>query len=76
MKGMNRELQNRRDFLRTAARLVLLTGVGALAVKLFRRESVTACINNSVCGNCRVFSECGLPAARAVRRNGTGAGHG
>ena len=70
------EWQNRREFLRTAARLVLLAGVGALGVKLFRRESVTECINNSVCGNCRVFAECGLPPAQVVRQNGKGVGHG
>ena len=59
--------QDRREFLRVAARWAMLAGIGALGVKLFRREGVTECINNSICGSCRLLKDCALPAAQAQK---------
>jgi len=75
---MNDTLQNRREFLRNAARLALLGGVGALGYRLFHRASLDACLNNEICLNCRRVSDCEWPAAQRNRqqREGTGGTHG
>ena len=65
--------QNRREFLRTAARGALLLGVGALGGALwYRRRELPVCVNDSQCHGCGQFNGCGLPAAQATRQREKG----
>lgn len=50
-----------------------LLGLGGAALVARRGER---CINNSVCRDCRVLADCGLPRALSVKRATKGTGHG
>jgi len=68
----------RREFLKSAARLALLAGLGVLGLRLLRggvgaasgrlRRAQQACLNQGVCRGCTAYSGCGLPAALSARR--------
>ena len=68
----------RREFLKSAARLALLAGLGALGLRLLRGGGAAAggrlpragqtCVNQGVCRGCTAWSGCGLPAALSARR--------
>ena len=65
----------RRQFLKSAARLVLLGGLGVLGLRLLRggvrgRRLLPGqtCVNQGVCRGCTAYSGCGLPAALSARR--------
>lgn len=62
--------QNRRQFLRTVGRGLLLGGLGALAAVLGRRsldEGAIACTGQGQCAGCGELTLCGLPLARDHR---------
>ncbi|MCX6996086.1 MAG: hypothetical protein NTV49_03130 [Kiritimatiellaeota bacterium] len=55
--------QTRRSFLRAAARLALLGGLGGLGVTLARRDP--ACRRPDGCGGCARYAQCALPQKAA-----------
>ena len=69
---------SRRQFLKTAARLALLAGFGALGLRLLRGgagatggrlyRAGQSCVNQGVCRGCTAYSGCGLPAALSAKR--------
>ena len=65
---------SRREFLRTAGRLVAIGGLGALVFRLLRRGSGTlpagteTCANDGLCRGCGAFAGCGLPAALSAKQ--------
>jgi hypothetical protein len=76
---------DRREFLRRAARGLILGGLGFLTAKLLsrgrragavyppRRVSARrrlACVSRGVCPGCRLVSDCELPQAILARRSG------
>jgi hypothetical protein len=69
----------RREFLKSAARLALLAGLGALGLRLLRGgagawaadrlpRAGQTCVNQGVCRGCTAYSGCGLPAALSAKR--------
>ncbi len=67
----------RREFLKSAARLALLGGLGLLGLRLLRGRGAAAgrlpsagqtCVRQAVCRGCRGYGGCGLPAALSARR--------
>jgi hypothetical protein len=56
---MKRAPQDRREFLRTAARTGLLGGLGALGLYLAARDRI--CLRGGVCKRCVVYDRCTLP---------------
>ncbi len=72
---MNNKPITRADFLRTVFRGGLLAGIGAAGWRAvggrngFDR-SRQSCVNKSVCCQCRVFRDCGLPAALSAKQAG------
>lgn len=65
------ELQNRREFLRTSARNLTLTALalfsGAMAVRKHDPRDKHRCINEFICGDCRILPECILPQAMSLK---------
>jgi hypothetical protein len=65
---------SRREFLRTAGRLIALGGLGILVFRLLRggRGSRPAgaetCVNEGLCRGCGAFAGCGLPAALSAKQ--------
>jgi hypothetical protein len=66
------DVTDRREFLRVCARWGLLGGIGALAVRLLRRDeaapSARQCANAGVCRGCPALPECELPDGTMARR--------
>lgn len=56
---MKRAPQDRREFLRTAARAGLLGGLGTLGLYLAARDRI--CLRGGVCTRCVVYDRCTLP---------------
>ena len=76
MKANPSSPQDRRAFFRQAGRSVALGTMGIFGLLLYgrQRRNPEVCINRSVCGTCRVFGECELPAARSAKQaRGAGA---
>ncbi len=65
---------SRREFLRTAGRLIALGGLGVLVFRLLRRTGVRrpagaeTCVNDGLCRGCGAFAGCGLPAALSAKQ--------
>jgi hypothetical protein len=63
---------SRRDFFKTAARWLLVVGLGATAAKLLLagkpRRAGETCVNDWVCRGCTAFQGCGLPQALSARQ--------
>ena len=56
---------NRKNFFKTAGRLILLGGITASAGYLVLNNKVTAnCAVSPTCKNCGKFSKCELPQAK------------
>lgn len=64
--------KSRREFLKSCARSVTAAMLGILGGGLLLRKHdkdwEDLCINASLCDGCRVFSDCYLPPAKAVRK--------
>ncbi len=64
--------KTRREFLRSCARTFAGTALGVLGGGLMLRksdnETDNTCINEYLCNGCRVFSNCNLPQATAVKK--------
>lgn len=68
-------VENRREFLRSAARYGALGLMVAVSAVLGRsRLRGQTCVNQGVCGGCAVFNRCGLPAALSVKQHQNRAG--
>ncbi len=69
------EIQNRREFLRTCARNLTLTGLslfgGAMLLRKHDDRSKHVCINEFICSGCGVFSDCILPQAMSAKVKNT-----
>jgi hypothetical protein len=68
--------ENRRDFLRGAARyglLAALVGVSARAARRdLRARADQRCVNRGICSGCGAFATCGLPAALSAKQSQPG----
>jgi hypothetical protein len=69
------ERTSRREFLKTAARWLLLAGLGAVAARLLRsrpgrglRHGGEICVNDGLCRGCTAFKGCGLPQALSAKQ--------
>lgn len=64
--------KSRREFVKSCARSVTAAMLGILGGGLLLRKHdknwEELCINASLCDGCRVFSDCSLPPAKAVRK--------
>jgi hypothetical protein len=63
--------KTRREFLKSCARTIAVSTLGVLGGGLLLRKSdnkTDTCINEYLCNGCRVFSNCNLPQAKAVRK--------
>ena len=59
---------DRKDFLKTGGRLLLLGGITVSTGYLFFNKKVTAgCSVSTTCNNCGRFSECELPQVKEER---------
>ncbi len=59
---------NRKKFIQTGGRLLLLGGIAASTGYLVVNKKVTtACSVSPVCENCGKFSKCELPQAKEVK---------
>ena len=61
---------NRREFLRNAARVLLLALLGLGTGALVARRRGEDCVNVGICRGCPVFGECGLPQALSAKDAG------
>jgi len=65
-------LPNRREFVRTALRGTLLTGLIGLAGLTLRGRSIVwsapPCRESGGCATCQLLARCGLPPAAAIRQ--------
>ena len=65
---------SRREFLRTAGRLIALGGLGVLVFRLLHRTGARrsagaeTCVNEGLCRGCGAFAGCGLPAALSAKQ--------
>lgn len=61
---------NRRDFLKSIGRGLLLGGSALVISKLVKDDKIsfTNCINNSICKNCSIVRSCELPQALSYRK--------
>lgn len=65
---------SRREFLRTAGRLVAFGSLGLLVFRLLRRgraprpAGTETCVNDGLCRSCGSFAGCGLPAALSAKQ--------
>ncbi len=66
--GMN-EKTNRRDFLVSASRKLMLGGLAAMSGYLLFRESDENCDFVIGCGTCKKLSACRLPEAEDFRKS-------
>jgi hypothetical protein len=61
---------NRKIFIKTTGRILILGGLGVITGYLAGHQKVdTACSVSSACRNCRQFADCGLPLAGEAREN-------
>ncbi len=61
----------RREFIRTTGRLAVLGLFGFFGSRLLRKTSFKLgeiCINESICGGCTVYTDCGLPQALSAKQ--------
>lgn len=59
---------DRKEFLKTGGRLMLLGGIAASTGYLFLNNRVDAkCTVSSTCVNCGKFSKCELPQVKEVK---------
>ena len=59
---------NRKEFIKTGGRLILLSGIAASAGYLVINNRVDAkCTVSSTCVSCGKFSKCELPQAKEVK---------
>ncbi len=76
--GLNSNLLwTRREFLRGASRYGFVSALAALAVKLALRsrkldQNGSTCINRGPCSGCRLYVDCELPLAVAVKGSSGG----
>ena len=70
MQFLPEQPESRRGFFRAAARYGALTLVGVIAgvAAQPRRLQGQECINRGLCGNCGLFTTCGLPQALSAKR--------
>jgi hypothetical protein len=70
MRFLLRNLENRREFFRAAARygLVGLVGAAAWLTARPRPSGMQRCVNQGICCRCGVFAECGLPQALSAKQ--------
>ncbi len=64
---------NRKDFLKTGSRVLLLAGLGVSTIYLVSNKQVkkkSECTINPACTSCSRFSGCNLPQAEKTRKNG------
>jgi len=54
--------------LRYAALGFLCAAAGLLAAKRYRLRRSGVCINNGLCGRCKVFETCRLPLALSAKK--------
>ena len=54
---------SRREFFRSLGRSAALAGLTAAAAVLVLRGGSQECVNRGICGGCRVYADCPLPAA-------------
>lgn len=75
MEPQNQEL-DRREFLRTSLRRLVLAGLGLLGGSLLLRKASPdashVCINDGICRGCRAFSDCILPPAASAKQHMNG----
>lgn len=62
----NEQRCNRREFLRTVARVVLVSGAFAALLSAFRRGNQT-CTGNGLCTGCASYQRCELPQALSAK---------
>lgn len=71
MEPQNQRL-DRREFLRTSLRRLMLAGLGMLGGSLLLRKASPdashVCINDGICRGCRAFSDCILPPAASAKQ--------
>ncbi len=63
----------RRNWLRSAARYVLLGGIGLITLILFSRSGGKCLRFTLPCQECELLAHCGLPRARQTRGTGKSA---
>jgi hypothetical protein len=66
------ESRTRREFLKTAGRLLAAGGLGFLGLRLVgagRKSLREICVGEGVCKGCTTFTGCGLPAALSARQS-------
>ena len=66
-------IQNRREFLRSSGRNVILLGMVIIFGKLLLRKPSAGlqnqkCANNGICAGCRTYSKCELPQALSAKK--------
>jgi hypothetical protein len=63
------KLENRREFLRSAARSAVLGSLILIGASAARSQKLKGqrCINLGICSNCARFSNCGLPQALSAK---------
>jgi hypothetical protein len=65
------ESQTRREFLKTAARLLAAAGLGMVGLRIIgvgRKSLGEICVGEGGCKGCAAFAGCGLPAALSARQ--------
>jgi hypothetical protein len=68
-----RQVQSRRESLRTLGRMGLMGSLGLLAYALVRRRAAAnaggyqTCMQNGVCRGCSALGNCGVPQALALK---------
>lgn len=66
--------KNRRQFfingLRAGALGLIGAAAGGAVIKRRRLLREGKCLNKSICCNCKVFDDCGLPAALSAKAKG------
>lgn len=62
---------DRKDFFRSAGRLLMLGGLVAASGYLVVNKKVTSgCVESGLCRNCGKFSKCTLPEAQETKSGG------
>ena len=65
---MKQKIMNRKDFVKTSGRFLLLAGITVSSGFLVIRNKVTTtCTISSACKNCGKFSACELPQAKEAK---------
>ncbi len=75
MRFLPNQIENRRDFLRSAGRYGLAALLLVLGEELGRRGGKRQeCVNQMSCSGCAVFPGCELPQALSAKQAVTGGG--